>query len=342
MIGTRPQYIKFHAIYSAFEAKGITHDYIDTGQHYSAELSADIVADLNIPRPLINLQVGSSTHAIQTARIMIELDEYFSLNRPDAIIVYGDTNSTLAASLVAAKSHIYVAHVEAGLRSRNSRMPEELNRILVDHASNRLYAPTLSAMNNLYAEGLSERSLAVGDITIETIDISLKKKPVALEIPTQYYYLATVHRAENVDDDQRLKAIISAFNLIDGEVLLFAHPRLEGNLSRIKIPLPKNVHLLHPQNHSSILHIMANSRGVITDSGGIQKEAYVLGKLCTTLRNESEWSETLIQGWNQLCVDLDLLGELVARGEPQFPRMAIFGDGNASQRIVEDLLTQLS
>jgi UDP-N-acetylglucosamine 2-epimerase (non-hydrolysing) len=274
--------------------------------------------------------------------MMIGLDEYFSNSKPDAIIVYGDTNSTLAASLVAAKSHIYLAHVEAGLRSRNSKMPEEVNRILVDHASNRLYAPTLTAIDNLSIEGLLEKSVLTGDIAIETIKISLSKESATVEIPSEPYYLATIHRAENVDDSQRLVAIISALGLIGGEVLLFAHPRLEAILNVIRIPLPKNVRLYHSQNHSSILHIMARSRGVITDSGGIQKEAYILGKLCTTLRNESEWCETLAEGWNQLCCELGLLGELVAREAPKFPGKAIFGDGNASQRIVEDILNQLS
>jgi UDP-N-acetylglucosamine 2-epimerase len=300
------------------------------------------LADLSIPHPIANLEVGSSTHAIQTAKMMIGLDEYFSNSKPDAIIVYGDTNSTLAASLVAAKSHIYLAHVEAGLRSRNSKMPEEVNRILVDHTSNRLYAPTLTAIDNLSIEGLFERSVLTGDIAIETINISLRKASIAIEIPTETYYLATIHRAENLNDSRRLKSIISALGLVDEDVLLFAHPKLEASLNDIQISLPKNVRLCHPQNHSSILQFMARSKAVITDSGGIQKEAYILGKLCTTLRNESEWSETLAEGWNQLCCDLSLLGELVARNEPKTPRKSIFGDGNASQRIVEDILNEIS
>lgn len=317
------------------------HTYIDTGQHYSPELSANLRSNLGIPEPIVNLGIGSGTHAVQTSRILTGLETVFSRNRPDAILVYGDTNSTVGASLVASKLHIPIGHIEAGLRSRNRKMPEEINRVVVDHISDRLYAPTLSAFKNLEIEGLQDRSLYTGDIMVETLKLSLMKTPNDIYIPSKPYFLATFHRAENVGNHDRIRQIILALGTLPEQVVLIAHPRLHSALIEINLPTPKNLHLLTSQNHSTVLAYLSQSSGVITDSGGLQKEAYVLGKLCTTLRRDIEWVETLVDDWNVLCPDLRELPDLVVRRESPAPRKAIFGNGNASAIIVQDICSRI-
>ena len=319
----------------------LEHHYIDTGQHYSPELSANLRDNLGIPEPIVNLEIGSGTHAVQTSRIMTALEKVFTRNRPDAILVYGDTNSTVGASLVASKLHIPIGHIEAGLRSGNRRMPEEINRLIVDHISDRLYAPTMSAFKNLEIEGLADRSLFTGDIMVETLKLSLMKTPDSTNIPRWPYFLATFHRAENVEKHDRIRQIILALGSLPEQVVLIAHPRLHTALLEIGLPTPKNLHLLTSQNHSTVLSYLSQSIGLITDSGGLQKEAYILGKLCTTLRSDIEWVETLTDGWNVLCPDLKKLNELVIRRESLAPRDLIFGEGNASAIIVKDICSKI-
>lgn len=340
VIGTRPQYIKFDAIRRAFNNIQLEHNYIDTGQHYSPELSANLRSDLGIPEPIVNLEIGSGAHAVQTSRILTALDKTFTRNRPDAILVYGDTNSTLGASLVASKLHIPIAHVEAGLRSGNRKMPEEINRVVVDHISDRLYAPTMSAFMNLENEGLRDRSLFTGDIMVETLKQSLMKTPELPSFPSGPYFLATFHRAENVESQDRIREIIQALGALPEQVVLIAHPRLRDALLEMNLSAPKNLVILSSQNHSTVLSYLSQSCGVITDSGGLQKEAYILGKLCTTLRSDIEWVETLTDGWNILCRDLTKLSEMVTRRESSAPKAASFGDGNSSQLIVRDICSR--
>ncbi len=318
----------------------LEHNYIDTGQHYSPELSANLRDNLGIPEPIVNLEIGSGTHTVQTSRIMTALETVFTRNRPDAILVYGDTNSTLGASLVASKLHIPIGHIEAGLRSGNRKMPEEINRVVVDHISDHLYVPTVVALKNLEFEGLLDKSLLTGDIMVETLKLSLMKTPDATNIPSRPYFLATFHRAENVENHDRIRQIILALGSLPEQVVLIAHPRLHAALREINLPTPSNLHLLTSQNHSTVLSYLSQSSGVITDSGGLQKEAYILGKLCTTLRGDIEWIETLTDGWNVLCPDLGKLTELVTRRESLALRKSIFGDGNASAIIVKDICSR--
>ena len=243
--------------------------------------------------------------------------------------------------MVASKLHIPIGHIEAGLRSGNRRMPEEINRLIVDHISDRLYAPTMSAFKNLEIEGLADRSLFTGDIMVETLKLSLMKTPDATNIPRWPYFLATFHRAENVEKHDRIRQIILALGSLPEQVVLIAHPRLHTALLEIGLPTPKNLHLLTSQNHSTVLSYLSQSIGLITDSGGLQKEAYILGKLCTTLRSDIEWVETLTDGWNVLCPDLKKLNELVIRRESLAPRDLIFGEGNASAIIVKDICSKI-
>lgn len=340
VIGTRPQYIKYHAIWKAFQAFGLGHEYIDTGQHYSPELSRDLIEDLGIPLPLLNLNVGSGSHAVQTSKMLTGLEEVLSKLKPSGVLVYGDTNSTLAAALVAAKLNIPIGHIEAGLRSRNKKMPEEVNRIVVDHISDRLYAPTESSLRNLQLENLAPYSVFSGDIMIETLRHSLLKvTPYVQKYP---YYLATIHRHSNVDTIERISEILLAFNRLDHQVILLAHPRIFEAVKLNPDKLGDNVHILPAQTHTQTLSMILGSQGVITDSGGLQKEAYLLGKICTTLRSEIEWIETLSGDWNRLCANISDLRNTVARKIPINPPAETFGNGEASRIIVNDFLNYIN
>jgi len=339
VVGTRPQIVKLAVIDDAFSKIGVGHSYIDTGQHYDSSLSNDIQNDLGIKSPIVNLKVGSHTHAVQTARIMERLEAELSRLLPKTLLVYGDTNSTIAATLVAVKMGIKVAHVEAGLRSFNRRMPEEINRIATDHLANILFCPTNTAMENLSREGLSEKSLNVGDVMCDLL-IRDSAKFIKIE-PSNHgleedFLVATIHRAENTDSAGRLKALIEAFSSVQKQIVLFAHPRLSARLSEFKLNFSENVLVRGPANHSELLSWAVTSAGIITDSGGLQKEAFILKIPCTTIRNETEWIETLENGWNVLVPNLSQLKFLlnVDRNRPQSNP---FGDGKAAERIISTL-----
>jgi UDP-N-acetylglucosamine 2-epimerase (non-hydrolysing) len=318
----------------AFSKIGVSHSYIDTGQHYDSSLSNDIQNDLGIKSPIINLKVGSHTHAVQTARIMERLEVELSRLSPKTLLVYGDTNSTIAATLVAVKMGIKVAHIEAGLRSFNRSMPEEINRIATDHLADILFCPTNTAMDNLSREGLSEKSLNVGDVMCDLL-IRDSAKFIKIE-PSHHglakdFLIATIHRAENTDSAGRLKALIESFSSVQKQIVLFAR------LSEFNLKFSDNVIVRGPVTHSALLSWAVTSAGIITDSGGLQKEAFILKVPCTTIRNETEWIETLENGWNVLVPDLSQLKFLlnVDRNRPQSNP---FGDGKAAERIVTHLI----
>ena len=326
---------------NSYKNQGIEHEYIDTGQHYSDNMSNVFVTDLGLPKPIFNLGVGSDSHANQTAKIMTRLEEKLLAIKPAGIVVYGDTNSTLAAALVGKKIGIKVFHVESGLRSRNDQMPEEINRKVVDHISDRLYAPTKVASLNLTSENLESRSMFSGDITLESIlDIS-RGLNFTKQHATKSFILATLHRGENVDNKDRLQQILSAIGRLKRPVILFGHPRLINSLDLFQLKMPQNIEMRSAVSFTELLIALNSSEHVITDSGGLQKEAYILGKPCITLRSETEWVETIDSNWNILCNDLGNLGQHLERKIIATNDLSIFGDGNSADLITNDIQTHV-
>ncbi|RMH61545.1 MAG: UDP-N-acetylglucosamine 2-epimerase (non-hydrolyzing) [Bacteroidetes bacterium] len=325
VVGARPQFVKAAVVSDALKETGVTEVLVHTGQHYDAALSAVFFDELGLPTPAVNLGVGSAGHAEQTGAMMVRLDAFLQEEAPfDALLVYGDTNSTLAGALVAAKRSLPLVHVEAGLRSFDRRMPEEVNRIVTDRLADLLLAPTPTAVANLRAEGLTEGVHRVGDVMLDATQRFAERAAERAPLDTLTghapgtYVLATVHRAENTDDPERLRQIFDGLGRLDEPVLLPLHPRTRRALGGR--PLPPNVELRPPAGYLAMLTLIRHARRVVTDSGGVQKEAYWLGVPCVTLRAETEWVETLHGGWNRL-VGADP-GALVAavRQVPQGPR----------------------
>ena len=345
VVGARPQFVKLAPIaHQAEITPDIEHIIVNTGQHYDPALSSAFFLDLAIPTPNEHLNVGSATHGVQTGAILAAMDPLLGKHKPDWVLVYGDTNSTLAAALAAVKLHVSVAHLEAGLRSFNRSMPEEHNRVLVDHAADLLLAPTQVAVDHLAREGLSGRTVLVGDVMT---DICLRIEdqvrhgglPAGQAIaPAGPYVVATIHRAENTDDPLRLAAILAALREITVPVLLLVHPRLQARAMSFGLTLDGG-HLIAspPLSYTEMVRIALGSAGVVTDSGGLQKEAFLLGVPCTTLRYETEWPETLVNNWNVLSADLRDVAALAMRRAPLAPRGHPYGDGNAAERVLNAL-----
>ena len=344
IVGARPEFIQVAPLARALEDTRQEHVIVHSGQHYDEEMSDVFFADLKIPDPDVHLGVGSGSHGVQTGHILAALDDVLVEHRPDWVVVFGDTNTTLAGALAAVKLHLPVAHVEAGLRSFNRLMPEEHNRILTDHAADLLFAPTELAVQQLEHEGLVERTVLVGDIKTE-ITYTIRDAVAGIEPalpagvrPDEDYIVATVHRAENTDDARRLSAIIAGLKELPYPVVLLAHPRLVRRCSEFGITLTGGAlrtapPLAYPEMISALIH----ARGVVTDSGGLQKEAFLLRVPCTTVRMETEWVETIELGWNVLATDLSQLGQLVARTRPGDTDAAPYGAGDTSGRIVLEL-----
>ncbi|PZF80561.1 non-hydrolyzing UDP-N-acetylglucosamine 2-epimerase [Jiangella anatolica] len=343
IVGARPQFVKLAPVAEAFAATATEHVIVHTGQHYDARLSDVFFADLRIPAPDVHLGVGSGSHGVQTGTMLAALDAVLDEHRPDWVLVYGDTNSTLAGALAAVKLHLPVAHLEAGLRSFNRRMPEEHNRVLTDHAADLLLAPTSVAMGHLAAEGLGERSVLVGDVMT---DVCFRVRDAVLAAPPGPplpgdYVVATIHRAENTDDPDRLAAVVDALDGLSTDVLLLAHPRLVARCHAFGIKLEReggSLRVAEPLAYPQMVAAVLGSSGVVTDSGGLQKEAYLLGRTCTTLRTETEWVETLADDWNVLAADLTGLDAIVRRPVPSAEQGTPYGDGHAAERVVAALL----
>lgn len=348
VVGARPQFVKAAPVSRVLRS---AHEEIlvHTGQHYDDAMSAALFRDLEIPAPALNLEVGSGAHGAQTGEMMRRLEPILGEHEPDGVLVYGDTNSTLAAAVVASKvayadgHRPWLAHVEAGLRSFNPAMPEERNRIVADHLADLLLAPTPAAMGHLAHEGLAERSQMVGDVMVDaflwaapTSEAHLPQ--VALGLPG--YLLLTLHRAENVDDPDRLATLLGAV-AIDRPVIFPMHPRTRAALERAGLRLPVNVHAMEPVGYLAMIALELGAAAIATDSGGVQKEAYLAGVPCITLRTETEWVETVTTGWNRVIgAEPDRLRSLLHdadfmdRGRP---RPQLFGDGHAAGRIVAAL-----
>jgi UDP-N-acetylglucosamine 2-epimerase (non-hydrolysing) len=341
VVGARPQFVKLAPVAAALSAAGHEHVIVHTGQHYDARMSDVFFADLKIPDPNVHLGVGSASHGVQTGAMLGAMDAVLDEHAPDCVLVYGDTNSTLAGAVSAVKLHVPVAHLEAGLRSFNRRMPEEHNRVLTDHASDLLLAPTQVAMDHLANEGLAGKSVLVGDVMTDVLFLTrdaVQGDPSPVEGD---YLLSTVHRAENTDDPSRLTAIIEGLAALPLPVVLLAHPRLVAKAAAAGISLEQgSLHGVEPLNYPSMVAAVLGARGVVTDSGGLQKEAYLLGTPTTTLRTETEWPETLEGGWNVLADDMKALADVVMRPRPTTPTGTPYGDGHAADKVVAALASQ--
>ena len=340
VVGARPQFVKCAPVSRAIR-KLHEEVLVHTGQHYDYLLSEVFFRDLGIPAPDYHLEIGSGSHGVQTGRMLGAIEEVITREEPDLVLVYGDTNSTLAGALATAKVHVPVAHVEAGLRSFDRRMPEEVNRVLTDHCSNLLFCPTATAVANLTTEGITKGVHLTGDVMVDALreNRSLaQERSTALadfDLPRKGYYLSTVHRAGNTDDPAALRAIMEAFALLDDPVVFPVHPRTRKKFVEYGIEPTENVRVVEPLPYFDMLALLSGARAVLTDSGGVQKEAYILEVPCVTLRENTEWVETLEDGWNVLTgADTDrIVAEADAAGGARRQHSARFGDGHAAERI---------
>ncbi len=345
IVGARPQFIKAAAV-SRRLRRAHRELLIHTGQHYDYRMSQAFFEELEIPAPDVNLEVGSGPHGAQTAAMLSGLEQTLIAERPDRVLVYGDTNSTLAGTLAAAKLNIPVSHVEAGLRSFNRRMPEEVNRVVTDHLADQLFCPSRTAADNLAAEGVTCGVHVVGDVMAdvlrwarERIGDSPSRVASELGLSPGGYLLATVHRPENTDDPERLAAIVEALSATAEPVVLPLHPRTRAALARLtgsSEPFAgTGVRCLEPVGYLEMMRLASGARLILTDSGGLQKEAYWLKVPCVTLRDQTEWVETTDSGWNALVgADTEKILERVRTMRPPAEHPPLYGDGGASSRIV--------
>lgn len=354
VVGNRPQFVKAAAVSSHLRERA-SEVLVHTGQHYDRELSAVFFEELGVPPPAHELGVGSGTHAEQTGEAMVRLEPLVEAERPDAVLVFGDTNATLAAALVAAKLVVPLAHVEAGMRSFDRRMPEEVNRVAVDRLSGLLLCSTETAMANLRREGLGAGARLVGDVMADVAkrfgSIADRRSRVLerLGLEPGCYLLATAHRAGNVDDPgalARLAGLLGAVAADFGPLVLPLHPRTRGRLAAAsllgELAATPGLTVVEPLGYLDFACLLRAARAVLTDSGGLQKEAYLAGTPCLTLREQTEWVETVDSGWNRL-VGLDAERALAALGAigdvRRRERPALYGDGAAGRRVVDELLS---
>ncbi len=351
IVGARPQFIKAaavsHAIRNHYSAY-IEEDILHTGQHYDNNMSEQFFDELDIPQPKYNLGVGSGSHATQTAAIMKGVEEILLTESYDGVLVYGDTNSTLAGALSSAKLHVPVFHVEAGLRSFNKAMPEEINRIVTDHVSTLLFAPTQTAMQNLKNEGFNEtQRIFSGDVMLDNVRHYSKKALSTLKPPlSKPFIFATVHRDFNTDNLDRLSNIIASLNDIaefyNIDILFPVHPRTAARLKNVSdIQISNRIKTIEPLSYLETLNALNNARLVLTDSGGLQKEAFFCGSPCVVLRPETEWVEIVDAGAAELAdADPQKIADAVEKlWDKKPPEPTQFGDGNAAKRIVEAICT---
>lgn len=343
IIGARPQFIKAGVVSREIKNhRDINEVIIHTGQHYDYNMSEIFFKELEIPFPDYSLNVGSGSHGSQTAKMLSGIEEVLIKENPDWVLVYGDTNSTLAGSLAAVKLHQKVAHVEAGLRSFNRMMPEEINRILTDRISDVLFAPTKTAITELSKEGLSKNAVFSGDVMYDSVlfyQEKIKKNISTYQIKNipNDYYLATIHRAENTDFPNRLQSILDAFSELDMPVVLPLHPRTKKIINKFNVS--KNIIIIEPVSYLQMLTLVINSAKVLTDSGGLQKEAYFLNKRCVTMRDETEWTETLENNWNIVVgADKNKIVEACLLANTNNKRINAFGNGHSAKKVINFLI----
>lgn len=346
VVGARPQFIKAAPVCRVLRER---HEevLVHSGQHYDPAMSDVFFERLGIPDPDYNLSVGSGGHGHQTGQMLIGLEELFIDISPECVLVYGDTNTTLAAALAAVKLRIPVAHVEAGLRSFDRSMPEEVNRVLVDHMADLLLCPTRAAVAHLADEGVTEGVDLVGDVMLDTARL-FAESGEAHDVLARFglssgdYYLATVHRAATSDNAERLASVIRSFARLDRPVLMAVHPRTRKNLEVFGladlVAASPNLRTTTPLAYQDTMALLSSSAGLLTDSGGMQKEAYFLGVPCVTLREETEWTETVELGWNTLAgTDEERIVEAVNALHRPETRPAVYGDGHAAEAITSAL-----
>lgn len=356
ILGARPQFIKASVVSRAIaQATGLSEIVVHTGQHFDANMSDVFFAELGMKKPEYQLDIHGGHHGEMTGRMLVEIEKVLLQEKPDIVLVYGDTNSTLAGALAAVKLHIPIAHVEAGLRSFNMAMPEEINRILTDRVSRWLFTPTTLAAENLQREGiLSDHIVPVGDVMYDVAlhyaklagELSCCSSVNQLELRKGSYIFATIHRAENTDDIQRLQVIIDALKNVASDLAVVwpLHPRTKKILQQHNLiaDLSQHVTLIEPQGYLDVTRLEQNAAVIVTDSGGIQKEAFFHQVPCVTLRDETEWNELLQLGWNRLAVPTNaqqvaavIRQAIGTQGQQAFP----YGDGNAALKIANTLAT---
>lgn len=347
IVGARPQFIKLAPLSKELRSSGFNEIIVHTGQHYDENMSDLFFEELEIPKPNYNLGIGSGSHGEQTGRMLIALEEVLLKEEPDLVIVYGDTNSTLAGALCASKLHIKLAHVEAGLRSFNKRMPEEINRIVADHLSNILFVPTQTALENLKREGILDGVYLVGDLMFDALmhfsKISQTKSKILekLNLTSKSYYLATIHRAENTDNYNRLKSILESLAELDNLVVFPIHPRTLNRVRDYNLEyLLEKLLIIDPVGYLDMIQLEKNAKIILTDSGGVQKEAFWLRVPCITLRDETEWIETIRYNWNRLVgVDRDKILEAVLNiKDGEYIDFSSEYSASKICRVLEDLL----
>ncbi|MFA3688349.1 UDP-N-acetylglucosamine 2-epimerase (non-hydrolyzing) [Acinetobacter baumannii] len=347
VLGARPQFIKAAAFSRAIQRSSTIEEVIvHTGQHYDQNMSDVFFEEMDIPKPKYMLQTGGKTHGVMTGQQLEKIEEILIIEKPDIVLVYGDTNSTLAGALAAVKLHIPIAHVESGLRSFNRQMPEEINRILTDQISDYLFVPSLGAKENLLREGINENKIfVVGDIMYD-VALYYKEKMVkpswfdALNLTK--FILCTIHRAENTDDITKLSNILKGLELSQKDIVLPLHPRTVGKIKQYGLMIPSNIRVVNPIGYLEMVWLEVHSELIVTDSGGVQKEAYFHNKLCVTLREETEWVELVSNGYNVLVGSKsDLIrSSLVSESSSKISIKDIYGNGNTAENIVKVLETK--
>lgn len=342
IVGARPQFVKCAPVSRALRKK---HEEIlvHTGQHYDYGMSEVFFKELAIPEPDYNLGVGSGTHGHQTGTMLAAIEDVLIKEKPDYLLVYGDTNSTVAGALAASKLHIKVIHVEAGLRSYDRNLPEEINRVLTDHVSDVLFCPTDTAVQCLKAEGIVNDVYHVGDVMMDAVQYNKERAAETSKILESHslikkqYIVATIHRPHNTDSKDNLQSIFSAFEKSEKTIVFPIHPRTRKYITSYGLRIPENVTLIEPLGYLDMLHLMTNAERIVTDSGGVQKEAYILQTPCVTLRDKTEWPETLYNNWNVLIDPSNtnkLLNAILEKRECE-KWLPVFGDGHGAEKIAE-------
>ncbi len=343
IVGARPEFIQTVPVSKALRARH--HEIlVHTGQHYDYQMSQTFFDELGVPAPDYNLEAGSGAHARQTADMLVRLEEVFLAEKPDLVIIRGDTNSTLAGALAAGKLHIPTAHIEAGERSFDRRMPEEINRLVADSLADIHFCASQAALQHLAAEGITASAHWVGDVMLDVMQqnraLAARKSTILsrLNLHPGHYALVTVHRAANTDNPARLRQIIAGLNSVTETIVFPAHPRTKKVLDQLGITLNPHILLIDPVGYFDIVTLEDNARIIATDSGGVQREAYFLGKPCLTLRDETEWVETVAAGWNMLVgAEAERIHAAWFSFTPPAAQPPIFGDGRAGERICQIL-----
>jgi len=346
IVGVRPEFIQCTQVVQEL-SKEHTTQIIHTGQHYDYIMDKIFFDELHIPKPAYHLNIGSGRHGQQTGDLLKKIEDVFIKTPPDMVLVFGDTNSTLAGALAAAKLHILVGHIESGMRSYDKTMPEEINRILTDHCSDIHFCSTKSAVENLHKEGLVEHVYLTGDVTVDALrknlNIAKRKSTILkqLHLSPKEYLIATLHRASNTDVKENLTHIIEAFIAADKKIIFPLHPRTQAALVKYglydHVVNSKNIRIIPPLGYLDFLHLLKNAEKVLTDSGGIQKEAYILKVPCITLRENTEWVETIDEGWNVLAgTDKDCIQKMIQDFFPSTHQNMVFGQ-SASKKIVNSI-----